>query len=229
MRYASLLLAALFASASHAGGKVPATVDEYALKMALKVPAVVDNMQSLGYRKYKTQRVEGRLFVAYYDEASEPAVWIEGLVNKSYRIRGECVTYETEVEGAMLHAVGSNKTGRFKTTTLTMSIEADPSYNVGDDEPDNTLLLVLSGQGPTPKTLSGHAAGQLGCGCRAYGHTSPTRIVYWPYLGSKYAAACFPNYWYPTVVDIAPCWGTWRAKFKSRFRSDDVSCRIRQY
>lgn len=229
MRLASFLLAAAAALSSPAGQKVPATVDEYALKMVLKVPAVVDNMQSLGSRKYKTQRVYGRLFVAYYDEGAEPAVWIDGLVNKSYKVRGSYVTYETEVDGAMVHAIGSNKTGRFKTTTLTMSIEADPSYNVGGDEPDNTLLLVMSGQGPSPKTISGYAAGQLGCGCREYGHTSPTRIVYWPYIGSKYAAACLPNYWYPTVVDIAPCWGKWRAKFKSRTRVDDVSCRLPRY
>lgn len=210
-------------------GKVPATVDSYDLACVLRVPAIVDNMQSQGSRKYKTQRLYGTLYVAYYDDAREPAVWVDGLFNKSYKIRGTCVTYKSRVEGAMLHAIGSNKTGKFKTTTLTMSLKADPSYNIGDDEPDNTLLLVLSGQGSSPKDMSGFAAGQLGCGCRAYGHVSPTRIVYCPGIGSKYVGAFLPAYWYPTVVDIAPCWGRWHARFRARRRVDDVSGRIPQY
>lgn len=229
MKYIAIVFAALSAASAAASEKVPAVVDEYVLECRLKVPVIVDNMQSTGARKYKTQRIEGRLFVAYYDEGEEPAVWIEGLVNKSYKVGGSHVTYETAVEGAMVHAVGSNKTGKFKTTTLNMSIEADPSYNIGDDEPDNTLLLAFAGKGSSPDALSGYASGQLGCGCRAYGHKSPTRIVYRPCVGSKYANAFSPPYRYPTVTDIAPCWGTWRARFRARFRSADVSCRLQQY
>ena len=44
--------------------------------------------------------------------------------------------------------------------------------------------------------MSGGVAGQLGCGCMAYGHTSPTRLLY---------DLCM-------VMDTAAAWGTWRAK-----------------
>ena len=30
-------------------------------------------------------------------------------------------------------------------------------------------------------------------------------------------------WWYPTVVDIAPCWGTWSIRFRDRGYVKDVS------
>ena len=49
------------------------------------------------------------------------------------------------------------------------------------------------------KTLSGYAAGTIGCGCMAYGHVSPTRML---------------GFWGATdiVDDVAAVHGTWTAK-----------------
>jgi hypothetical protein len=200
--------------------QVHAVADSYDIKLTLKVPVIVDNMQSLGRRVYRTQRLQGLLVAYYYDETKDPVVVIPYLYNKDYKIRGEYVTYKTYVSGVLWRAVGDNRKGVFKKAAFGLAIEADPSYNIGDDEPDNTLVLTLAGSGSV-KSVSGGASGQIGCGCAAYGHKSPTRIVYMPYLGSKYLRRCWTlpsweKWWYPTVVDIAPCWGTWRLKFRDR-------------
>ena len=201
---------------------VPAWADRYDLKLTLKVPAIVDNMESKGRRVYRTQRLRGTLVAYYYDERRDPYVAVVGLYNMDYTIRGRCVTYGTTVSDVLWRAVGDNRKEVFKKAAFGFRIEANPSYNVGDDEPDNTLILTLAGAG-TVKGVSGNASGQLGCGCMAYGHVSPTRIVYCPYVGSRWAQTCWPHWWYPTVVDIAPCWGTWAIKFRERSYVKDVS------
>lgn len=173
-----------------------AVTDVYAFKLSLRVPRVYDNTKSLGYRKYQTQRLEGTLRVKRA-EGLEPVVEIAGLKNRTHKVGGSPVTYRVSTDGVLWHVVGSNRTRKFKTASVKFEIDADPSYNVGADEPDNTLLLCLAGSGSASK-LSGYASGQLGCGCYAYGHTSPTRLLY---------DLC-------TVVDTAAVWGTWTARFK---------------
>lgn len=67
-------------------------------------------------------------------------------------------------------------------------------------------MLELSGGGKVRKgilkTIKGSVKGQIGCGCRAYGHLSPTRV--WLGFVSDY------------VVDVAPLYGTFSAQFLSR-------------
>lgn len=53
------------------------------------------------------------------------------------------------------------------------------------------------------KSLNGKVAGTLGCGCRAYGHKSPTRVM------GPYGATC-------SVDDVAKVQGTWTAAFDQR-------------
>lgn len=211
MRTVLAALVAVSALFAHSD-PVPAWADRYDLKLTLKVPAIVDNMESKGKRVYKTQRLRGTLVAYYYDEGRDPYVAVVGLYNKDYAIRGRCVTYGTTVSDVLWRAVGDNRKEVFKKAAFGFRLEANPSYNVGDDEPDNTLILTLAGAG-TVKSVSGNASG----------HVSPTRIVYCHYVGSKWAQTCWPHWWYPTVVDIAPCWGTWSIKFRDRSYVKDVS------
>lgn len=219
MKRAVMLVIALAGTVGFSG-PVPLVEDCYDLVMKLRVPVVYDNTKSLGERKYKSQKLVGTVKVTYFDSALPPDVKVTDLVNRSYRVNGEHVTYDTAVDSVIWVSVGNNATERFKTAAVSFVLDADPSYNVGDDEPDNTLILRLSGYGTYAKYVRGYVAGQLGCGCRAYGHKSPTRIMCIPYIGSKYLEpACitgWPVYWYPTVTDIAPCWGTWYMRIRDR-------------
>lgn len=164
----------------------------YDVTMRLHVPAIVDNMQSLGRRVYKTQLLKGRMTVT--DGEFEPTVAFTALENRSHKVSLRYVSYDVAVDKVGWHAIGDNRTGVFRKTSVFLSVEALPSYALADGE-DNTLILTLAGRGTTDRAISGYAAGQLGCGCYAYGHVSPTRIY----------GTC-------TVVDTAAVWGTWRAK-----------------
>lgn len=182
----------------------------YKLTMNLKVPVIVNNMQSLGKRVYKTQRLTGTLLIIYKD-GYYPVIRIENLVNNSYKINGKKVTYKTYVidDETKCNYIGNNKTDKFNTPTLKFNIECNPSYNIGDDEPDNTLILTLSGHGSSKlvsdirriNSIRGYAAGQIGCGCRSYNHISPTRVagMFGPMLDK--------------VEDIASVHGSWSIKF----------------
>lgn len=166
----------------------------YDLSMTLRVPAIVDNSQSLGKRVYKVQHLKGSLTVKTTE--GEPEVSVTGLWNKSHRMsNGKYVTYSTVVEGVGWHVVGDNRKGVFKKPSVFLSMEATPSYALADGE-DNTLIVTLAGGGSSDKVIHGYVSGQLGCGCYAYGHVSPTRIMWNP---------C-------AVVDTAAVWGTWKAK-----------------
>lgn len=154
----------------------------YKMTMRLCVPRVYNNMQSLGYRKAKWQLITGYITVdkdaccedgGYY----EPEIWSYGFVNKSHKVNGQYVTYRDCAmgENVMWRYIGSNKTGVFKNTCIKFGLDLDPSYNIGDDEPDNTLIIQLSGIGSSEKLIRGGVSGQIGCGCMAYGHVSPTR------------------------------------------------------
>lgn len=109
--------------------------------------------------------------------------------------------------------VGSNAKDKFVTTGISFAAIADPSYNIGDVEEDNTLVMYFSGTGTSstkivkgsrvPLHLKGYVAGNLGCGCSAYGHKSPTRLV----------GATGPT---SIVEDVAPIKGIWKARFSHR-------------
>ena len=106
----------------------------------------------------------------------------------------------------MLVAIGHNRTGKFRDGGIEFAFQADPSYNIGKVDEDNTLILELSGYGKIKsgvlRNIRGAVKGQIGCGCMAYGHVSPTRL----YLG-------FVS---DIVYDIAPLYGTFSATFRNR-------------
>jgi len=170
----------------------------YDVTMHLRVPAIVDNMQSLGRRVYKTQLLKGQMTVK--DTDREPDVTFTTLENRSHKVGLRYVSYDVGVDKVGWHAVGDNRTGVFRKASVFLSVEATPSYALADGE-DNTLILTLAGCGATDRAISGYATGQLGCGCYAYGHVSPTRIY----------GTC-------TVVDTAAVWGTWRARKVKEYR-----------
>ena len=151
----------------------------YKLTMNLKVPRVYNNTQSLGYRKNQSQKILAYVYV-YKDtlEDGEPVIQIDGCYNRTHKVAGSNVTYkDTQADGVMWRYIGSNKTGVFKNTNIKFSLDLDPSYNIGADEPDNALIITLSGYGFNEKTIKGQVTGQIGCGCTAYGHISPTRTI----------------------------------------------------
>lgn len=152
----------------------------YKLTMKLKVPRIYDNMQSLGSRKVQSQTVCGYVYVDKdnLDESGEPAVFVRDVFNKTHKVGGANVTYrDSDATDVMYRYIGNNKTGAFKKPCCKFSLDLDPSYNIGYDEPDNTLVIQLSGQGSSDKRIRGSITGQIGCGCKAYGHVSPTRTV----------------------------------------------------
>lgn len=204
MKRACAILLALLA------GTAAAYTDVYELKMSLRVPRVYDNTGSRGYRQYQAQTVVAQLRVEHGD-GGEPSISISWAENRKHKVGGRCVTYApTEAEGVVWHVLGSNRTGKFRMGSVKFELDLDPSYNVGDDEPDNALILTLAGRGNVSsdgrmKLASGYVAGQIGCGCSAYGHVSPTRVL------GPFGATC-------QVVDIAAVHGHWRLKWLSRCR-----------
>lgn len=100
--------------------------------------------------------------------------------------------------------IGNNKTNVFKTASICFDFAAEPSYNIGEFDEDTSLYITLAGKGTIDangaiKKAQGYAAGTLGCGCRAYGHTSPTREL--GYNGAT-----------DNVTDVASVYGTWTLK-----------------
>lgn len=168
----------------------------YKVTLSLKVPRVYDNMESLGYRKMQPQSVTGRVIVNADDMgAYEPSISSRDFVNKTHKVSGKNVTYsDTEATDVKWRYIGSNKTGVFKGANVKFSLDLDPSYNIGEDEPDNTLMMTLAGCGSSDKSIKGAVTGQIGCGCKAYGHVSPTRTVH------------------GQVDDIVPLYGTFTMK-----------------
>lgn len=168
----------------------------YDVSMHLYVPRVYDNSGSLGYRKYQSQRLLGRLSVSTDGSA------VMSLTNITHKVGGCPVTYDVIVDDALMALVGSNARNVFKTSSVTLRITALPSYipayRPTDDE---TLELTLAGRGSSSKRVSGYAAGTLGCGCSWYGHMSPTRnMLDW------------------SVVDRAAVYGTFKLKLKALTR-----------
>jgi len=154
----------------------------YKLTMSLKVPRVYDNTASKGYRKIQKQKITGYIYVdrehAMEDEPGEPTIISHDMVNNTHKVSGRKVSYsDAYASGVMWRFIGNNKTGKFKNVNLKYSLDLNPSYNIGADEPDNTLIITLAGYGVSEKSIKGSVTGQMGCGCSAYGHVSPTRTL----------------------------------------------------
>ena len=190
-----------------------AAVDVYDFTMSLRIPRIYNNERSLGSRKYQRQRIVGEMRICYDATGSLVKVLFANMVNKTHRLSsGALLTYPNTRLDTLIYprfnAIGSNKTGKFDVASVCFYLAAEPSYNVGEFSEDNALYVMLSGRGkfhPNKKYLksvSGKAAGILGCGCMAYGHVSPTRKI---------------GYWGATDVvdDVAAVDGTWSIKFNS--------------
>jgi len=153
----------------------------YKVTMHLKVPRVYDNTQSLGYRRTQSQIISGYLSVNKgCGDLHEPEINAYDFVNKTHKVSRKNVTYGDAVaDEVMWRYIGSNRTGVFRCTNVKLRLDLDPSYNIGADEPDNALIITLAGYGSSEKTIKGSVTGQIGCGCTAYGHISPTRMIDW--------------------------------------------------
>ena len=200
-KYKTFLLAILAIGFAMAPCIARSEVVVYKLTMALYVPRVYDNTRSLGYRKNQLQKITGYVTVDkdIGSEDTEPFIRTWHLVNKTHKVQKQNVTYhDAYADDVMWRYIGSNKTGVFKNTQVKFSLDLDPSYNIGDDEPDNTLVIQLSGIGSSETMISGSVTGQIGCGCMAYGHVSPTRDM------------C--GY----VRDITPLYGRFTMRLKQR-------------
>lgn len=139
-------------------------------------------------------------------------------MNKTQKLSsGNALTYdiflEKDVVWPCFVAIGSNKTGKFGTASVAFYIAAEPNYTLGDEPTeDNSLYLMLSGKGVFEslkkggalKSVSGQAAGKMGCGCAEYGHKSPTRMI--GVNGPIYSQ----------VSDIAAVYGTWTMRKRSK-------------
>lgn len=133
-------------------------------------------------------------------------------MNKTHKLQdGANVTYTVSIDSdayfPRFNAIGSNKTNEFNTATICLPIVAEPSYNIGELNDDTSLYVTLSGQGKLAsdgkvKIANGYVAGTIGCGCKAYGHISPTRKI---------------GIDGPTgqVDDVAATYGRWRMRFIS--------------
>ena len=210
----STIIAVLMLALPIFGGSTTATVvDTYKFKMRIDVPRIYENSLSLGYRKYQKQTLYGELQVRYPQGEDYVDFQVKGLYNKTHKVNGSSVKYDCFGwnEGDwMAVAVGNNKTRKFSQSGFRFSFIADPSYNIGGVEEDNSLFLDLAGHGKlglkkgynVPYSISGSVSGTIGCGCGEYGHISPTR---W-YFGGVTSL----------VTDIAPVNGTWTATFKER-------------
>ncbi len=171
--------AALMAGVPNKAAAVGAPVARYQLKLWLQIPRVYNNMQSRGYRKMQKQLLNGIVEVRDIG-ADEPEVSVSNLVNLTHLVGDQNVTYRCSVleDETMWRYIGNNATNVFRRACIRFSVDCDPSYNIGEDEPDNALIIQLAGTGTSDSRISGNVTGQIGCGCHAYGHVSPTRTRY---------------------------------------------------
>ena len=190
--------------------------DEYAISLKLQVPQVIDNMSSVGYRKYQTQTIKGKMYICWLDDGGF-ALDFDELENKNFKVRSTRVKYKgtegKEIVYSRFNWIGSNKTNVFKVPTICFYLELEPSYAMGGNNEDNSFYVLVSGKGSSAikKTVgcriatsfSGYVAGTQGCGCMAYGHKSPTRV----------GAVSGPS---NATDDVVPTYGTWSAKLVRR-------------
>ena len=190
--------------------------DEYVLTLSLKVPQVIDNMESRGYRKVQRQTISGKFYVLW-DAEGGYRFKTEGFYNKNFKVRGKNVTYTGYADETIIYPrfnyIGSNRTGKFIKPCLSTSLILEPSYAIEDVNEDNSFYLVLSGFGVSAMkygervitSFSGYATGSQGCGCMDSGHTSPTRIA------SSTGPSDEPD-------DVVATYGTWNMRWKKRTR-----------
>lgn len=207
---------ALFSAVLALAAPAATVTDVYTFTMSILVPRIYANDASLGYRKYQRQHLVGEMSITYDGNGeARPSVAVKSLVNRTQKVGGAPISYSCTVGNdgvtTRVNLLGNNRTEKFEKPSIVFYMDAEPSYSIGPDDEDNSLLVILSGYGLTVnksglriiRRLSGNVAGTLGCGCRAYGHVSPTRVA-----GSDGAT--------DDVDDVASVFGTWSAKWKRR-------------
>lgn len=198
-------------------------IDIYSFCLNLRVPQVLVNTKSLGYRKYQIQRIKGDMYIKWLDDGSF-AIEFGNLKNSRFKVNGAYVTYkgyeDKEVVYTRYNYIGSNKTDAFKTPCLCFYLELEPSYAKGGNTEDNSFYILLAGTGRSTfkgkfgsriaTRLHGYAAGTQGCGCAAYSHKSPTRnaTIVGPMDG---------------VSDVVATFGSWSAKWTRRMMCGGIS------
>ena len=201
--------------------------DEYDLTIRLNVPQVINNTESLGKRVFRSQTIQGSLFIYWLDDGSY-IIDFDNLINRSFKVGGKNVTYTGTIDSDLVYPrfnyIGDNKTDIFKIPCMSFYLELEPSYAIGGNTEDNSFFLLLSGKGTSmvkgvekiriAKSIFGYAAGTQGCGCYAYGHKSPTRK----------ASIVGPS---DIVEDVVPTYGVWKAKRKKRTYFDSFYSIIR--
>ena len=185
-----------------------AFTQKFQLKMKLDIPRIYDNNESLGYRKNQKQSIEGTMKLCYDKDGNLIDLQFGQLMNTTHILsNGKNVTYKCYRDESKIMkfvAIGNNKTKKFKTASICFSIAAEPNYNIGEFDEDTSLFITLSCTRGTMKDdkiwyANGYAVGTIGCGCFAYGHVSPTRLLWF------YGVSSF-------VDDIAAVNGTWKMK-----------------
>ena len=182
-----------------------AAQQQYSFTMKLNVPRIYNNNDSLGQRKYQTQTIKGRLFLDYDKDGKLIGMSFSELYNATHIMsNGKHVTYTGCLDNNKTFnvvAIGNNRTQKFNVASICFSLKAEPSYNIGEFDEDTSLFVTLSGKGKMKngqiKTANGYVTGTLGCGCYAYGHISPTRVIRWEGASD-------------VVTDIAAVHGTWK-------------------
>jgi len=173
--------------------------------MKLHVPKIYNNTESLGSRKYQKQTIKGYMSFDFDKDGNIIGASFMNLYNKTHRLsNGKYVTYNGYLDDSKIFkvvAIGNNKTDKFNTASICFSLMAEPSYNIGEFDEDTSLFVTLAGKGRMRngriRTAKGTVAGTLGCGCYAYGHVSPTRVIWWYGVSD-------------IVTDVAAVHGTWR-------------------
>lgn len=241
-------LCAIFAVLCGGIASAKTTTHVYKLTMSQQVPRIYDNMSSQGYRKYQTQRLYGYLSISFHDDGSSPDVFITSLYNKTHKINGQYITYKTTVdnEGDILfprvNLIGNNKTGKFKTASICFYADAEPSYNIGLDNEDNSLLCTFAGKGSVKaKTVKAwqeytytDAKGKQHKGKRLVtlgkyeiiytlrGYDAGTLgcgcYAYGHVSPTRRAGALAPT---DQVDDVAATYGTWRATYVESLIADE--------
>ena len=145
------------------------------------------------------------MFLSYGSNGILNDIKFTELVNLTHKTaNGSNVTYDGFLDTSktvVLAAIGNNRTSVFKKASVCFSLIAEPSYNIGALDEDTSLYVTLAGIGTIKdekiKSVQGFVVGTLGCGCMAYGHTSPTRRIWWYGISD-------------IVTDVAAVKGTWR-------------------
>lgn len=192
--------------------------DVYDVKMKLNIPRVVDNTQSLGYRKYQAQLISGQMFMTYGDYGVEK-VCFSKFINYTHKVNDIYVTYQVVMDEDSLHNFswcGDNSKQEFFAPNFNMTIEMTPSYKKGSEMLDDIYLSIACTHSIVKTDMhnddyvhivyymKGYCTGQIGCNCTAWGHISPTRIWGW----------CGPTY---ITTDIASIIGQIQIRWNTRY------------